>query len=145
MDAHGLRPNQQSPGNTGPLTVWPSGRWAEIKSATLSSTQHSPTQTAYVSINPSGLWPWICGTFCFKKEPHEEPLNVLCINSPLRLRGLPDKMATSNGGGMEVDGAGEYLSLISSFLSTSTKTCVQVAVYVVFVCYKWAEVTTPWC
>lgn len=68
---------------------------------------------------------------CFKKEPREEPLNVLCINSPLRLRGLPDKMATSNGGGMEVDGAGEYLSLISSFLSTPTKTCAQVAVYVV--------------
>lgn len=29
----------------------------------------------------------------------------------------PDKMATSNGGGMEVDGAGKYLSLIPSFKS----------------------------
>lgn len=41
------------------------------------------------------------------------------VNSPLRpvrLRALPDKMATSNGGGMEVDGAGEYLSYNSEFL-----------------------------
>lgn len=29
----------------------------------------------------------------------------------------PDKMATSNGGGMEVDGAGKYLSFIPSFKS----------------------------
>lgn len=34
----------------------------------------------------------------------------------MRLRGLPDKMATSNGGGMEVDGAGKYFSLILYFL-----------------------------
>ena len=44
------------------------------------------------------------------------PPNVRVVNSPLRLRGLPDKMATSNGGGMEVDGAGECFSLISWFL-----------------------------
>lgn len=38
--------------------------------------------------------------------------NVRGFNSPLRMRTLPDKMATSNGGGMEVDGAGKFFSLI---------------------------------
>lgn len=37
------------------------------------------------------------------------------FNSPVRLRTLPDKMATSNGGGMEVDGAGKYFSFILRF------------------------------
>lgn len=44
------------------------------------------------------------------------PPNVRQFNSPVRLRTLPDKMATSNGGGMEVDGAGKYFSFIRHFV-----------------------------
>lgn len=44
------------------------------------------------------------------------PPNVRQFNSPVRLRTLPDKMATSNGGGMEVDGAGKYFSFILHFV-----------------------------
>lgn len=43
--------------------------------------------------------------------------NVREFNSSVRLRTSPDKMATSNGGGMEVDGAGKYFSLIRPFLN----------------------------
>lgn len=60
----------------------------------------------------------ICVAELVLNHPDEAilPPNVRVVNSPLRLRGLPDKMATSNGGGMEVDGAGECFSLISSFV-----------------------------
>lgn len=48
------------------------------------------------------------------------PPNVRQLNSPVRLRTLPDKMATSNGGGMEVDGAGKYFSFILRFVYNFT-------------------------
>lgn len=35
------------------------------------------------------------------------------LRTHAKFRVTPDKMATSNGGGMEVDGAGEYFSLLS--------------------------------
>lgn len=53
---------------------------------------------------------------CDDRDETTFPPNTRQFNSPVRLRTLPDKMATSNGGGMEVDGAGKYFSFILQFV-----------------------------
>lgn len=50
------------------------------------------------------------------------------------MRTLPDKMATSNGGGMEVDGAGKYFSFNIEFLyNLYLTTCAYCSKLCVFV------------